>query len=82
METTSLQSLSDDELLHRLSDLVPESRCVEADLVAHIGEVDDRRLYAGKACSPGYRPIAAIGACRFVVLASTKPRTTTPHASG
>ncbi len=49
--TNLLQSLSDDELLHHLSEIVRQSRRVEADLVAHIAEVDDRRLYAKKACS-------------------------------
>ncbi len=49
--TNPLQSLSDDELLHRLSEIVQRSRRVEADLIAHIGEVDDRRLYAREACS-------------------------------
>jgi hypothetical protein len=44
-----LQSLSDDELLRRLFGLLSESRSVEADLVAHIGEVDARRLYAREA---------------------------------
>ncbi len=44
-------SISDDELLQRLSDLLSRSRRVEADLVAHIGEVDERRLYAREACS-------------------------------
>ena len=49
MESThSLTSLSDDELLRRLSDLLGRSRRNEADLVAHIGEVDARRLYARK----------------------------------
>jgi hypothetical protein len=46
-----VHSLSDDDLLRRLSDLVSQSRRVEAHLVAHIGEVDERRLYASKACS-------------------------------
>jgi hypothetical protein len=46
-----LQSVSDDDLLLRLSELVHQSRRVEADLVAHIGEVDERRLYASRACS-------------------------------
>ena len=49
--THPLQSLSDDQLLHHLSALVQQSRRVEADLVAHIGEVDHRRLYARAACS-------------------------------
>jgi len=42
----SLQSLPDDELLRSLEALVAHSRRIEADLVAHIGEVDQRRLYA------------------------------------
>jgi hypothetical protein len=46
----TLRILSDDELLRRLSALVSQSHRVEADLVAHIGEVDERRLYAGQAC--------------------------------
>ena len=41
-----LQSLSDDELLRRLSDVLAQSRRVEWVLVAHISEVDVRRLYA------------------------------------
>ena len=40
------RSLSDDELLSRLSDLLRRSRRIEAALVIHIGEVDNRRLYA------------------------------------
>ena len=45
----SLSSFSDDDLLRRLSDLLGQSRRDEADLVAHIGEVDRRRLYAREA---------------------------------
>jgi hypothetical protein len=48
---TKLQSLSDDELLRRLSALLSQSRRVESDLVAHIAEVDERRLYAREASS-------------------------------
>ncbi len=44
-----LESISDDELLRRLSDLLRQSRRGEADLVAHIAEVDERRLYAREA---------------------------------
>jgi hypothetical protein len=46
-----LKSLRDEELLHQLSVLVGQSRVVEADVVAHIGEVELRRLYAREACS-------------------------------
>jgi len=45
----SLQSIPDDDLLRRLAELTQQSRRVEADLVAHIGEVDERRLYAREA---------------------------------
>ena len=45
----TLDRLSDDELLRRLDELVSHSRRVEADLVAHIGEVERRRLYAREA---------------------------------
>ena len=45
----ALHSIPDDELLRRLHELAAQSRRVEADLVAHIGEVDERRLYARSA---------------------------------
>ncbi|HVQ31904.1 MAG TPA: HNH endonuclease signature motif containing protein [Vicinamibacteria bacterium] len=45
----SLESIPDDELLRRLADLLRQSRRVECDLVAHIAEVDARRLYAREA---------------------------------
>jgi hypothetical protein len=45
----TLSTLSDDELVRRLLDLLRQSRRVEADLVAHIGEVGARRLYAREA---------------------------------
>jgi hypothetical protein len=38
-------------LLRRLGELVSQSRRVEADLVAHVGEVDERKLYARQAFS-------------------------------
>ncbi|MGH9459733.1 MAG: HNH endonuclease [Vicinamibacteria bacterium] len=45
----SFSRISDDELLRRLSELLQTSRRVESELVAHIGEVDARRLYAREA---------------------------------
>jgi hypothetical protein len=42
----ALRSVSDDALMNRLTDLVTQDRRVEADLVAHIGEVETRRLFA------------------------------------
>jgi len=47
--TVALQNVADDDLLRRLLHLVSQSRRVEAELVAHIGEVDARRLYARQA---------------------------------
>jgi len=44
-----LKTLPDDELLRRLAALLHDSRHAEADLVAHIAEVDARRLYAREA---------------------------------
>jgi len=44
-----LESTPDDELLRRLAELTQQSRRAECDLVAHIGEVDARRLYAREA---------------------------------
>ncbi len=45
-ENFKLDSVSDDALLRRLSEILKKSRRVEVDLIAHIGEVDRRRLYA------------------------------------
>jgi hypothetical protein len=50
-ELESISRLSDDELIHRLTTLLQQSRRVESELVAHIGEVDARKLYAKKAAS-------------------------------
>ena len=47
----SLSTLSDDELLVRLSNVLKDSRRVESVLVSHIAEVDARRLYAREASS-------------------------------
>jgi hypothetical protein len=48
-EKGPLQSIPDDELLQRLAELMGQSRRVEADIVAHIAEVDERRLFAREA---------------------------------
>ncbi len=49
--TQNLGSVSDDLLLRRTADLMRHSRRNEAALVAHIGEIDSRRLYARCAVS-------------------------------
>lgn len=46
-----LDSLSDHELLRRLSALVDRHRRLESEVVAHIAEVDSRKLYRAQACS-------------------------------
>ena len=48
-ELQSLARLSDDALLRRLSNVLAQSRRVESVLVAHIAEVDARRLFAREA---------------------------------
>jgi hypothetical protein len=47
----SLKGVRDEDLLRQLFQLVKQSRGVEAEVVAHIGEVELRRLYAREACS-------------------------------
>jgi hypothetical protein len=48
-EKTDLKDVPDDDLLRRLSEILRQSRRVEADLIAHIAEVDARRLWAREA---------------------------------
>ena len=50
-ENRPLASVPDDALLRRLAEILGQSRRVEADLVAHIAEVDERRLWAREAFS-------------------------------
>lgn len=49
-----LSSLSDDDLVARLTALVRQERCVLADVLAHIAEVDARRIYLVYGCSSMY----------------------------
>lgn len=46
MRAYSLHHLGDPELLHALTGLVARERNTTADLLAHVAEVDARRLYA------------------------------------
>src|SRR5262245_10215982 len=50
----SFDQVSDDDLLGRLRSLLADSRRTESELVAHIGEVDSRRLYAREAAPSMY----------------------------
>ena len=45
----NLKTLSDAELRRRLSEFLRQSRHAEADLIAHLGEFDTRRLYLREA---------------------------------
>lgn len=45
-----LESLSDDQLLARVVDLVGRARRAEAELIWHLAEVDRRKLYRREAC--------------------------------
>ena len=54
-ELKSLSRLSDDELLVRLSNVLKQSRRVESVLVAHMAEVDARRLFAREASSSMFK---------------------------
>jgi 5-methylcytosine-specific restriction endonuclease McrA len=49
-----LQSVPDDELLHRLPQVLAQSRRSEVDIVTLIAEIDERRLYAREACPSMY----------------------------
>jgi hypothetical protein len=51
-ESWNLKTVSDDELLRRLHEVVRQWRRDEADLVAHISEVDARRLNPREAKPP------------------------------
>jgi len=46
-----LRRLSDEDLLRRTRELTSHSRHTEALLLAHLGEIDARRLYLREACS-------------------------------
>ena len=50
-----LDGISDDALLERLTTLVQRQNALTAALLAHIGEVDRRRLYLREACSSMHR---------------------------
>ncbi len=46
-----LATVPDRVLLRRLRELVDRDRCLEADLLSHMGEVDARELYLEQGCS-------------------------------
>jgi hypothetical protein len=48
---TVVESLSASDLLSATRELVRKSRGVEAELLVHLGEIDERRLYLDRAFS-------------------------------
>ena len=54
-DALSLDALSDDALLQRLGELARRQHALTAVLLAHIAEVDRRRLYLREACSSMHR---------------------------
>lgn len=48
------RNLSDDALINRVVELLAGGRRLSASLLAHLAEVDARRLYLGKACGSMY----------------------------
>jgi len=57
--TPTLDTLDDDALLERVRVLANDSRRVEADLIAHLAEVDARGLLAARV------PSSLFGYCRL-----------------
>jgi 5-methylcytosine-specific restriction endonuclease McrA len=53
--SNSLHHLSDDQVLTRFRDLARRGHALEAELLAHLGEVDRRRLYAREGYSSLFR---------------------------
>jgi len=51
METRCIETMSDGELVTRLAELVRDERRLTAAVLAHLGEVEARRLYLPAACS-------------------------------
>lgn len=47
----NVSELSDGDLLDALGGLIGRVRCVEAELLTHLAEVDARGLYLGEGCS-------------------------------
>ncbi len=48
---TSLCNISDSDLISKLKRIISKDRHLEAELLAHLGEVDARKLYAKEAYS-------------------------------
>src|SRR6187455_1406990 len=78
----SMPTLSDRELLARMPTLVRAERAASAEVVAHLMEIERRRLYLGEACSSllaycrerlGYSEDGALKRMRVARLALVVP---------
>src|SRR6187431_3153854 len=78
----SMPTLSDRELLARMPTLVRAERMASAEVIAHLMEIERRRLYLGEACSSlfaycrerlGYSEDAALKRMRVARLALVVP---------
>src|SRR6187399_2117620 len=78
----SMPTLSDRELLARMPTLVRAERTASAEVIAHLMEIDRRRLYLGEACSSlfaycrerlGYSEDAALKRMRVARMALEVP---------
>jgi 5-methylcytosine-specific restriction endonuclease McrA len=67
---SALRCLSSDQLLARLLDLVHRGRELEADLIAHLAEVDARRLYLREGCTSMFA--YCVGVLRFAEAVAYK----------
>src|SRR6187397_1131974 len=71
----SMPTLSDRELLARMPTLVRAERMASAEVIAHLMEIERRRLYLGEACSSlfAYSEDAALKRMRVARLALVVP---------
>jgi hypothetical protein len=55
IDAFALTTLSDDELLRRVELLAEGERAATVELIAHLGELDARKLYLGQGCGSLFR---------------------------
>jgi hypothetical protein len=86
----ALSSISDSDLIARMPALVHAERAAIAEVIEHLMEIDQRRLYLGQACSSlyaycmrlGYSEEGALKRVRVTRLAEQVPRVLDELRSG
>jgi hypothetical protein len=68
---STVAQLSNDDLLARVKHLAGRERAVTAALIAHLAELDARRLYLAEGCA---KPPGPAGSSRLFLLCSTMAR--------